>query len=216
MFWKKKNSNGLPDLPPMEPSAIPLPPKEELISHPPSSEKFEEKHELPPLPEPSESHEEATIKKAVLDSPTSNETENEIVNIPPSEKVFKTIELEEWTPKSNMQTQTIQQPSITQPLSMPEPKPVQQAFKPSNLPPQIKNEPPKESHSDIYVKIDKFFSVKRALSAAEEKLEEIDDLLKKIRETKLREEQELSGWEKDLLSLKTRIKEVTNILSEKA
>ena len=68
---------------------------------------------------------------------------------------------------------------------------------------------------EVFVKIDKFHSAKRSLEMAKEKLEDIDALLKKIRETKIKEEQELSSWEKELSSVKARIKHVTENIFEK-
>ncbi|MBS3099245.1 hypothetical protein J4462_03465 [Candidatus Pacearchaeota archaeon] len=52
---------------------------------------------------------------------------------------------------------------------------------------------------DVFVKIDKFHSAKKTLRDVGNSLEEIDSLIKKIREVKLREEQEISSWEKDVI-----------------
>src|SRR3989344_775480 len=90
-----------------------------------------------------------------------------------------------------------------------------------DLPPTVKRGPvqvniQKESkNNDVFVKIDRFYSAKKSLEATESKLEEIDELLKKIRETKMREEQELAAWEKEIATIKSRIKEVTDTIFEK-
>jgi len=89
----------------------------------------------------------------------------------------------------------------------PPPKPI--SFTPLPIP------TPKEKNNEIFVKIDKFYSAKKALNQTKSKIEEIDRLLNKIRETKMREEQELSAWEKDLSAVKARIKEVTESIFEK-
>jgi len=68
---------------------------------------------------------------------------------------------------------------------------------------------------DVFVKIDKFHSARRALGEIKGKLNDIDDLIKKIRETKLREEQELSNWEKDVMHIKARIENVSENIFEK-
>jgi predicted nucleic acid-binding Zn-ribbon protein len=68
---------------------------------------------------------------------------------------------------------------------------------------------------DVYVKIDKFHSARRALNSARDKLAEIDELMKKIRETKMREEQELSSWEKEIDTIKTKVEDVTKNIFEK-
>jgi len=76
------------------------------------------------------------------------------------------------------------------------------------LPKPLKNK-------DVYVKIDKFSSAKKALEAAQLKIDEMQELLKVIRETKMREEQELEYWEKETATAKAHIQQVTeNIFSK--
>ena len=65
------------------------------------------------------------------------------------------------------------------------------------------------------MKIDKFHSAKKTLAAIESKVDEIDEMLKRIRETKLREDQELSSWDSELMHVKARIKEVSENIFEK-
>jgi predicted ribosome quality control (RQC) complex YloA/Tae2 family protein len=74
---------------------------------------------------------------------------------------------------------------------------------------------PLNKNENIYLKIDKYESAKRALNSARKELEEIEDILKKIRDTKLREEQELESWEKQLLSAKAFVQEVNDTVFEK-
>jgi hypothetical protein len=69
--------------------------------------------------------------------------------------------------------------------------------------------------SNVFVRIDKFNVARKSLSQAEDSLKQIDELVKKIRETKLREDQELSAWEQDLMQVKARINEVSENLFEK-
>ena len=78
-----------------------------------------------------------------------------------------------------------------------------------------RNAASKSKNDDIFVKIDKFHSARRTLHDIREKLEEINGLLKKVRETRLREEQELAAWEKELISAKNRIQNVTENIFEK-
>jgi hypothetical protein len=68
---------------------------------------------------------------------------------------------------------------------------------------------------DVYVKIDRFHSARRALNSARDKLKEIEELMKKIRETKMREEQELSSWEDEIESVKSKVEDVTKSIFEK-
>ena len=63
--------------------------------------------------------------------------------------------------------------------------------------------------SDIYVKVDKFISARKALENAQQKVNEMQELLKVIRETKMREEQELAYWEKEMTSAKAQVQQVT-------
>ncbi|MCX8159086.1 MAG: hypothetical protein N3D20_02240 [Candidatus Pacearchaeota archaeon] len=68
---------------------------------------------------------------------------------------------------------------------------------------------------DVYVKIDRFHSARKALEHARSKIEEMDILLKKIREVRMREEQELSSWEKEVSSVKNKIEEITRNIFDK-
>lgn len=68
---------------------------------------------------------------------------------------------------------------------------------------------------DVYVKIDRFHSARKALNTARNKLKEIDELMRKIRETKMREEQELTSWEKEIESVRSKVEDVTNSIFEK-
>ncbi len=68
---------------------------------------------------------------------------------------------------------------------------------------------------DVFVKIDKFHSARKALNSAREKLREIDELVRRIRETKKREEQELASWEEEIASVKSKVEDVTNNIFEK-
>lgn len=68
---------------------------------------------------------------------------------------------------------------------------------------------------DVYIKIDRFHSARKSLNSAREKLKEIDELIGKIRETKMREEQELSSWEGEIETIKSKVEDVTKNIFEK-
>ncbi len=68
---------------------------------------------------------------------------------------------------------------------------------------------------DVYVKIERFHSARKALNSARNKLKEMDELMRKIRETKMREEQELASWEKEIETIKSKVEDVTNNIFEK-
>ncbi len=63
----------------------------------------------------------------------------------------------------------------------------------------------------IFVKLEKFQLARNSLENISSKLDEIDNMLKEIRQLKLKEDQELASWEADLANVKSRIQ---NILTE--
>ncbi len=83
---------------------------------------------------------------------------------------------------------------------------------------EIRQESPEvmpESKSNIFIKLERFQSAKKTIFVIDQKLNEIDNTLKKIRETRMREEQELSAWEREVSELKSRIESVSKSLFEK-
>ncbi len=79
----------------------------------------------------------------------------------------------------------------------------------------IEAKPSLKKSEDVYVKIDRFHSARKSLTAAKGKLHEINELLKKIRETRMREDQELQSWEKEIDAVKSKIEDVTSNIFEK-
>lgn len=75
---------------------------------------------------------------------------------------------------------------------------------------------PQEKTTDVFVKIDKFYSAKKALAAIKQDVKEIESLLLKIRETKMKEERELADWEKNILLVKNEISTINDSLFEKS
>ncbi len=73
----------------------------------------------------------------------------------------------------------------------------------------------KTKQEEVYVKLDKFQSARKALAQAQNQVQDIATTLKRIRETKLREEQELASWEKEVTEAKRKIDEINNMLFEK-
>ena len=70
-------------------------------------------------------------------------------------------------------------------------------------------------HSDVFIKIDKFKSAKRSLEITKEKLVEVEDIIKKLRETTTREEAHLNSWEKELDTVRNKVREVSENIFEK-
>jgi hypothetical protein len=92
----------------------------------------------------------------------------------------------------------------------------QAAIKDAVAPARLPEFPSIEKHishpqieSEVFVKIDKFHAAKKSIEATKNKLEEISTLLQKIRETTLREEAQIAIWEREVMAIKARIKEVS-------
>lgn len=208
MFSDKKKEEGLPDLPPVK-SAFGSPVDSDQMGG--------DDHSLPSFPD-SPTH-NGFSQAAIKDAVGSGE------EIPGSsdDSDVKVVEMEEWSPSipeappiSHQQgigaslgappgfegtrqiAPQVQLPDISQRI-MPPPVPVMNAPK----------------GVDVFVKIDKFHSAKKTLTEVKGKLNEIDDLIKKIRETKMREEQEIVSWERDLTFAKTRIQEISDNIFDK-
>lgn len=229
MFWdKKENTKGLPDLPPMKfsPPVTPVQNAESDDDDSDSEESAQGKHGLPSFPDSpmQRGFSQSAIKDAVTHESTGEESVGQPIGS--MSNSIKTVEVEEWSPQQSF--------ASTQPFPPPPSMPVMREM------PMVSRQPVTEmrpivpvpvpaptfmpvnsassratKNNDIFVKIEKFYSAKKALEATNNKLDEIDSVLHKIREIKMREEQELAAWEKDLATVKTRIKEVTDTIFEK-
>jgi len=109
--------------------------------------------------------------------------------------------------------------AIREPIAPPKPREFEE-WKPSAEPirklsrPEIPM-PQKEERKEIYVKLDKFKSAKKTMALLASNVEEMEELIRKIRETKMREEQEFSSWEKNVESVRARIDTVKQNIFEK-
>jgi len=139
---------------------------------------------------------------AIKDAITNEESTEE------KERSFKTIELENNWERKEQEPNKLEFDNLKIESALPAPPPVSVNNKQKFQKQDSKN-------SEIFVKIDKFYSAKKALESTKSKLNEIDELLKRIREVKIREEQELSSWEKDIVNLKSKIKDVHENIFEK-
>ena len=70
-------------------------------------------------------------------------------------------------------------------------------------------------HSDVFIKIDKFKSAKKSLETTKEKLSEVEEIMKKLRETTTREEAHLNSWEKELDTVRNKVREISENIFEK-
>lgn len=214
MFDEK---NGLPDLPPPrkffdEASLRELDNEEEEET---------ESQALPAFPD-SPSHNrfsEAAIKDAIRgneedglpdlpDLPELPELpgeEDKTSEIPELEEIpgigesTKIVEMEEWKPENSIGASKQNYPNTAD-------IPRQENFMPS------RNE---SGAPDVFVKIEKFRTARRTFNEVKSKLNEIDDLINRIRETKMREDQELSSWERDVTQIKLKVRDVSENIFEK-
>ena len=222
MFWNKKdNKRSLPDLPPYK---RPVFLTQEIGSDEHEDEKGEEaeKHKLPSFPDylNNKGFSQAAIKGAVGSSKEFEHIQTSSDRMP--EKRFErdssnvlerestedsSDQVEEWIPsieKSSTGGKLTQEFREDRGLGEP---PSSVGFQESRT--------TGRKNSDIFVKLDKFYSARKSLIDAQSKVGEINELLRKIRETKMREEQELNAWEKELVAIKTRINEIDINLFEK-
>lgn len=245
MLWRKKeDKNLLPDLPPYKgPALVRSEANAVSLNNDELGEEYnEEKQQLPSFPDSmsDKGFSQAAIKDAVGsdfgDSSVAEPSGYPSAEVSSFERIspegnnrFQTVEMEEWTPSmKNDEVQAIS--AVSRENSMPRAVPRAPSV---SVPPVVSSgrleEPPTAlsydtreepimrtgKNSDIFVKLDKFYSARKALVDAQQKLGEIDALLRKIRETKLREEQELTAWDKELLDIKTKINDIALNLFEK-
>ncbi len=192
MFWdKKEDKDSLPDLPPLK---TPLKPAFDIPKPTDVEEDGDsiEKHGLPSFPDSpiQRGFSQTAIKDAVGQDAISENTD-EIPHTLPA--AIKTMEFD--TP-----SQPTERPSFR--LD----EPPQQPYVPPRKPLPKSN--------DIFVKVERFNTAFKSIVTIRKKVDEIDSALRKIREVKMREEQELAAWEKELSGLKSRLQEVSDNLFE--
>ncbi|HVY01575.1 MAG TPA: hypothetical protein VHA12_02310 [Candidatus Nanoarchaeia archaeon] len=192
MFWNKKDDKGgLPDLPPLK---TPLKPAFDFPEEPRRGiddldEEVVEKHGLPSFPDSpmQRGFSQAAIKEAIVQEQIPEEHQE----TPVSPSAIKTTELDSSMPMQK-QKFTLEEPPTERIISAPK--------KPAQKP------------NETFVKVERFNAAHRSLTTIRKKIDELDNSLRKIREVKLREEQELSSWEKEVASLKSRLQEVNDSL----
>lgn len=189
MFWNKKEEKkgALPELPPLD-FNMKKPEIQSLKTLPSLPEETEEKTKLPAFPE-SPAHDkfsQVVIKEAIRGPE-------------PKPMIREETESQEWTP------------------TFPEERQKEPRMQFQRIPRQeVRIEaPPREEKKDIFVKIDKFRAAKKSMELISKNLIEMEDLIRKIRDTKMREEQEFTNWERDINSIKERIANVREDIFER-
>jgi len=211
-FKKKKEEKTLPDLPPLKVEEFPLPRETKQVDD----------KSLPIFPDKPQFNKfsEAAIKDAVGDK-----TEKEAGELPSLPKVEEEDDEEEFekVPSYEMQKQFEQAPSYgmqKQRLDFEKERQEERAIfnnRRKSLPKNLEDSGVVNaaSTSDIFVKIDKYYTARKMLDDMLDKLVEIEGVIKKIREIKLREEQELSSWEDDITQIKNKINQVNENIFNK-
>jgi hypothetical protein len=175
--------------------------------------KKEDKSRLPDLPPlPSLPSKNMEMESAVPEFPEAPEERPmpKPMNQPMQPKKPKVVEMEEWHPSNQMKFKEEEELEEEANELQEEPEEIYVQKKQT---PRMIAQP--QTPADVFVRIDKFHSARKALSEVQHKLVDIDELVKRIRDTKLREEQELAGWEKDILHIKSRVQTVTENIFEK-
>ncbi len=190
MFWQKKGKNeGLPELPPAPNSRIELPPIIPITEETPEGEEIKDVRigNLPKLP------------------PIENQP------------MMRLDEIQESAPLPLPQLKS-KMPQLMEVNESESAFPEQdfQEIRQTRFPQQIESGsmPAKDKHA-IFVKIDKFKTARGSLTNVQEKLGEIDDLFKKLKDTKVKEDVEINYLEKELQSLKGKIRTVIEEVFEK-
>ncbi len=184
MFGKKKESHGdLPDLPDFQGYNKMNPVKNPNVS----DDLGEEFHSLPSFPD-------SPMKRGFSQSAIK-----EAVNTSESENVEDLDELPEFDSSlENSGSSDFKLREVDEWVPPKIPLPEQPARKITETKP-------------IYVRLDKFQSARESLEKIKSGLEEIDSLLKQMKEIKAKEEHELSSWEKEMENVKARI---SNVISD--
>ena len=205
MFWNKKSTEAsLPDLPQPEfPTIKSENSDSEKNNMDYMKENMPEKHNLPSFPDSpiKRGFSQTAIKNAIdneedTDNQYKEKDSEEIVGNAKKSRTFKTIEVDSM-------------PDIPS-KKLPLPPTKEEIRKP-----EINTNSFESKKKEVFVKIDKFQSARKALSSAQENVTEIENMLRKIRDVRMREDQELTAWERDIESVKVRIEEISKNIFEK-
>jgi len=199
-FGKKDEKKGLPELPPSNLQEFPIHPKPiPSFNQSPSKEEQEEseKHALPTFP----------------DSPSSKGFSQTAIKDAISSDKYSESDLQPIMPKLIPKApQSKASPAIEEEISE-EDEDIEE-IKSESAPVKISSSSNKEEN--VFIRLDKFHSARRSLNETKTRLEDIDSLLRKIREIKQREEQELSAWEKEVSELKAKIQSIRENIFDRA
>lgn len=199
MFGKKKDSDA--DLPELPMSGAPSMRDYQRTMLPPIESAQEEVHGLPSFPDSlmNKGFSQSMIKSAVEDEDKNLPELPEWNQEPIQMKPMRTMELDEWSPKSSMGMPSApQRPTMADALRMTAPNG------------QVSDKRP------LFVKLEKFKEARDSLLKISEKLDQMDELLRMIKDLKAKEDEEITSWEKDIESIKARILFINKEIFENA
>lgn len=191
---KKPEDNELPDLPMSGPASM----KDyQRTMLPPIDAQDNEVNGLPSFPDSpmNKGFSQSMIKSAVEDEDKDLPELPEWNEEPIKARPVRTMELDEWSPKS---PQSQRSSSVTDSLRMMAPNS------------QVNDKRP------LFVKLEKFKEARDSLIKISEKLDQMDELLKMIKDLKTKEDEEITSWEKDIESIKSRILFINKEIFENA
>lgn len=199
MFGKKKTPEN--ELPEMPMSGAPSMRDYQRTMLPPiESESEDSIHGLPSFPDSlmNKGFSQSMIKSAVEDEdkalpelPEWNQAEEQ--------KPSRAMELNEWSPKSM-------------------PKPLPRMSEDLRSAPMQMSMPMSQADNKrpLFIKLEKFKEARDSLIKISEKLGQMDELLKMIKDLKNKEDEEITNWEKDIESIKARISFINKEIFENA
>jgi len=194
---KKKNMSG--ELPELPASSAPSMRDYERTMLPPIESQDSEVHGLPSFPDSlmNKGFSQSMIKSAVEDEDKNLPELPEWNEQPIQSKPVRTMELNEW-------------PSNSAPPLRQNRSPMREPIRMSLPTPQAGEKRP------IFIKLDKFKEARDSLITISEKLDQMDELLRMIKEVKAKEDAEITDWEKDIESIKARILFINREIFENA
>ncbi len=182
---KQKLTPTLPDLPEEPADQLNIVSNKNIPDVPAGLPKIET-HELPSLPGEEKTKNQQAIKTAVSHIPEMQKSKFNLE---------KPIQAEPIQPLKGY----LEKPRAIEMESSEEPK----FIKPSEIKTPFK--PSAKKIEPIYIRLDKFETTVETFEEIKNKILEIEELLKKTKEIKQKEEQELIEWEREIQMIKTRI-----------
>ena len=198
---KKESMSELPDIPSSGRPSMRDYQRPTLPAIEPLQEEKDEINGLPSFPD-------SPMNRGFSQSMIKSAVEDEDKNLP---------ELPEWSPKSEEQMPQMNRNAKTVKMEewRPESAPIPPAPKWSHSE-EMQMSNMKDEKRPLFVKLDKFKEARDSLTKISDKLDQMDELLKMIKDVKAKEDEEITSWEKDIENIKMRIAFVNREVFENA